>query len=117
MEHAPPADATAIEKVPERAKRTTRLLLTGNIAAGPIYYLVSGLTQAFTRPRFDITRRPFSILANGPLGFVQISTFVPARVGALAAGRRGNWASSTRQARARLRRTARVPGRSDEEDP
>lgn len=75
MQQATPTNVTIISGGPETATGTTRLLLAGGIVAGPLY-LVSGFTQAFTRPGFDITRHPFSILANGPLGFVQISTFL-----------------------------------------
>lgn len=75
MEQAAPTNFATTGGGPETATRTTRLLLAGGIVAGPLY-LASGFTQAFTRPGFDITRHPFSILANGPLGFVQILTFI-----------------------------------------
>jgi len=75
VEQATPTNVTTISETPEQAAKLTRSLLTGGIVAGPLY-LVSGFTQAFTRPGFDITRHPFSILANGPLGFIQISTFL-----------------------------------------
>lgn len=78
MQHAIPTNVASGNETPERgAARATGLLLTGGAVAGPIY-LISGFTQAFTRPGFDITRHPFSILSNGPLGFIQISTFLPA---------------------------------------
>jgi hypothetical protein len=44
-------------------------------AAGPVY-VGSGLAQALTRDGFDLTRHPLSILSNGPLGWIQISTFL-----------------------------------------
>jgi hypothetical protein len=56
-------------------------------AAGPVY-VVSGLTQAFTRDGFDLTRHPLSVLSNGPLGWIQITTFVVAGL-LLVAGSRG----------------------------
>jgi hypothetical membrane protein len=51
------------------------VLLTGGIIAGPLYLIV-GLIQAFTRPGFDITRHPLSVLSNGDLGWIQITNFV-----------------------------------------
>lgn len=50
----------------------TRVLLRGGIIAGPLYLLV-GLVQAFTRPGFDLTRHPLSLLSNGDLGWIQVS--------------------------------------------
>lgn len=101
MEQATPANITTIGETTEQAAGLTGLLLAGGIIAGPLY-LVSGFTQAFTRTGFDITRHPFSILANGPLGFIQISTLllcgllvVGAAVGlgrALREGRGRTWA-------------------------
>ena len=54
------------------ATRLTKKLLACGMAAGP-FYLVVGLTQAFTRPGFDITRHSLSLLSNGPLGWIQIA--------------------------------------------
>jgi hypothetical protein len=42
--------------------------------AGPLY-LVLGLTQALTRPGFDLTRHELSQLAVGDWGWVQIANF------------------------------------------
>ncbi len=53
----------------------SRRLLTGGILAGQLYLIV-GLIQAFTRPGFDITRHPLSMLSNGDLGWVQVANFV-----------------------------------------
>lgn len=50
-------------------------LLTGGLLAGPVFVL-TGLLQGLTRPGFDFTRHPASVLANGSLGFVQITNFV-----------------------------------------
>jgi Protein of unknown function (DUF998) len=56
-------------------KKVTRALLACGIVAGPLY-VVLGLIQAFTREGFDIRRHPLSLLSNGDLGWIQISTFV-----------------------------------------
>lgn len=52
-----------------------KALLTGGILAGPLYLLV-GLIQGFTRPGFDFTRHPLSVLSNGDLGWIQVTNFV-----------------------------------------
>jgi hypothetical protein len=52
-----------------------RALLAAGAVAGPMY-LVVGLAQAFTRPGFDIRRHDLSILANGDLGWIQITNLV-----------------------------------------
>jgi Protein of unknown function (DUF998) len=54
---------------------TTRALLTSGALAGP-GYLVVYFVQAFTRPGFDIARHPASVLSNGDLGWIQITSFV-----------------------------------------
>jgi hypothetical protein len=51
-----------------------RLLACG-IAAGPLYVAVS-LAQALTRDGFDLTRHAWSLLANGSLGWIQVSNLV-----------------------------------------
>jgi hypothetical protein len=53
----------------------TRALLTCGVVAGPLFTVV-GLTQAFTRPGFDLTRHALSLLENGDLGWIQISSFL-----------------------------------------
>ena len=58
------------------------MLLCGLIA-GP-FYLVVGLIQALTRPGFDLTRHDLSLLANGDLGWIQITNLV--LTGVLVAG-------------------------------
>jgi hypothetical membrane protein len=55
--------------------RQTRALLICGLIAGP-FYLVVGLIQALTRPGFDITRHDLSLLANGDLGWIQITNLV-----------------------------------------
>jgi hypothetical protein len=64
------------EKKPSRSEAgaapgTTRGLLAGGMVAGPLYMAI-GLAQAFTRDGFDISRHALSLLANGPLGWIQI---------------------------------------------
>ncbi len=54
---------------------STRTLLTCGVLAGPIFMIVY-LAQAFTRPGFDITRHPASVLSNGDLGWIQIANFL-----------------------------------------
>jgi hypothetical protein len=69
--------------------RITRSLLGYGVLAGPVYVVVS-LAQALTRPGFDLTRHPWSLLSNGSLGWLQITNFVLTglMVGALAVGLR-----------------------------
>jgi len=45
--------------------RVTRSLLGYGILAGPLYIVVA-LAQALTRDGFDLSRHPWSLLANGP---------------------------------------------------
>ncbi|MFI6528702.1 DUF998 domain-containing protein [Streptomyces uncialis] len=59
-----------------------RLLVAGAVSA-PLW-AVSALTQAATRDGFDITRHPLSVLSNGSLGWLQITTFVVVGVLAMA---------------------------------
>ena len=59
----------------ERAGAVTRSLLGYGPLAGAVY-LGSGVTQALTRDGFDLTRHDLSLLANGPLGWIQITTLV-----------------------------------------
>jgi hypothetical protein len=83
------------------AARTTRSLLGYGVIAGPLFVVV-GLAQALTRDGFDLTRHAWSLLANGDLGWIQITNFivtglmtVAAAVGlrrALACGRARTWA-------------------------
>jgi hypothetical protein len=64
-------------------------LLICGLIAGP-FYLVVGLIQAITRPGFDIVRHDLSLLANGELGWIQITNLVLTGllVGAFAVGMR-----------------------------
>src|SRR5690349_14352106 len=56
------------------SKLTNALLVCGMIA-GP-FYIVVGVIQALTRPGFDILRQDLSLLANGDLGWIQITNLV-----------------------------------------
>ena len=53
----------------------TRTLLACGVLAGPLYMAVY-LGQALTRPGFDITRHPASVLSNGDLGWIQVANFL-----------------------------------------
>jgi hypothetical protein len=55
-------------------KLTNTLLVCGMIA-GP-FYIVVGLIQALTRPGFDLLRHDLSLLANGSLGWIQMTNLV-----------------------------------------
>lgn len=57
------------------ASRGTRALLACGVAAGPLYVLVS-VTEALTRDGFDLARHPWSLLANGDLGWVHVANLV-----------------------------------------
>jgi hypothetical protein len=52
-----------------------RALLACGVIAGPLFIAVS-LLQALTRDGFDLRRHPLSLLSNGDLGWIQITTFV-----------------------------------------
>jgi hypothetical protein len=67
---------TTTRNAPDTARvPATRPLLTCGVLAGPIYVGTS-LVQAFTRPGFDLSRHSWSLLANGDLGFVQVTNLV-----------------------------------------
>lgn len=55
--------------------RSTKSLLGYGVIAGPVYVTVS-LAQALTREGFDLARHPWSLLANGDLGWVQVTNLV-----------------------------------------
>src|SRR6266496_1367937 len=55
--------------------KLTRVLLFCGIVAGP-FYIIVGLIQALTRPGFDLLRHDLSLLANGSLGWIQITNLV-----------------------------------------
>jgi Protein of unknown function (DUF998) len=82
------------------AHAVTRSLLGYGVLAGPFYVVVS-LTQALTREGFDLTRHPWSVLANGGPGWIQMANLaltgmmsIAAAVGlrrAWRGGRAGTW--------------------------
>lgn len=57
------------------AARKTKSLLGYGVIAGPIFVVVA-LAQALTREGFDLGRHAWSLLANGELGWIQITNFV-----------------------------------------
>ncbi|GLZ49053.1 hypothetical protein Acsp06_52380 [Actinomycetospora sp. NBRC 106375] len=59
----------------DRTAAITRSLLGYGVIVGP-FYVVVGLAQALTREGFDLTRHDLSLLANGPLGWIQIANLV-----------------------------------------
>jgi hypothetical protein len=70
------ASATgAVSPRVSHATSITRTLLAGGVLAGPLYLTV-GVTEAFTRPGFDITRHSLSLLSNGELGWIHITNFL-----------------------------------------
>ncbi len=58
---------------PQTAVR--RSLLGHGMLAGPLYVTVS-LAQAATRDGFDLTRHAWSLLANGPQGWIQVINLI-----------------------------------------
>lgn len=82
-------DQTAERQGTHALTPLTRALLICGLIAGP-FYLVVGLIQALTRPGFDILRHDLSLLANGDLGWIQITNLVLSGllVGAFAVGMR-----------------------------
>jgi hypothetical protein len=55
--------------------RITKSLLGYGVIAGPIYVVVVA-AQELTRAGFDLTRHEASLLANGGLGWIQITNFI-----------------------------------------
>jgi hypothetical membrane protein len=55
--------------------KITKSLLGYGVLAGPFYVTVVAV-QAATRAGFDPTHHPASVLANGPLGWIQITNFL-----------------------------------------
>jgi hypothetical protein len=56
------------------AERVTKSLLGYGVTAGPVYVTVA-LVQASTRDGFDLSRHPWSMLANGEHGWIQVTNF------------------------------------------
>ena len=57
------------------ATRITRALLAYGVVAGP-FYVTTSLAQAFTRDGFRLDQHAWSLLANGDLGWIQITNFL-----------------------------------------
>lgn len=55
--------------------KTTKLLLSAGIIAGP-FFIASSFIHGLMREGFDIVRHPASLLSLGEFGWVQIATFV-----------------------------------------
>jgi hypothetical membrane protein len=53
----------------------TRSLLAFGVVAGP-FYVVMSLAQAAVRDGFDLTRHDWSLLANGPGGWIQVTNLI-----------------------------------------
>jgi Protein of unknown function (DUF998) len=68
-------DQTGERQMTHSITKLTRALLICGLIAGP-FYIVVGLIQALTRPGFDIMRHDLSLLANGDLGWIQITNLV-----------------------------------------
>jgi len=56
-------------------RSSTPALLWAGAVAGPLYVGFS-LAQALTRPGFELTRHPWSVLANGDLGWIQMTNLI-----------------------------------------
>ena len=71
----PTRDPLALSPTRTARHLPTPTLLLAGVLAGPVY-LVVGALQALTRPGFDLTRHDLSLLANGPLGWIQTANFL-----------------------------------------
>ncbi|MDN5765461.1 MAG: DUF998 domain-containing protein [Humibacillus sp.] len=71
----PPAASPAVAPRGCRADRVTKSLLGWGVIAGPLYVGVS-LIEATVRPGFDLTRHSWSLLSNGPYGWVHATLLV-----------------------------------------
>ncbi len=71
----PRRDFARRRRLPRPRRRSTGALLAAGVVAGPLYVGVS-LTQALTRPGFDLSRHPWSALANGDLGWLQVVNLI-----------------------------------------
>jgi Protein of unknown function (DUF998) len=82
-------DQTGERQMTQALTKQTRVLLICGLIAGP-FYIVVGLIQALTRPGFDILHDDLSLLANGDLGWIQVTNLVLTGllVGAFAVGMR-----------------------------
>lgn len=78
--------STAEAKPGIRTAAKSRALLGALAVSGPLWAAVS-LIQAFTRPGFDLSRHPLSMLSLGDLGWLQIANFIVAGVLAIIGAR------------------------------
>ena len=69
------SDATATGAECDPADAVTKTLLAYGAIAGPIYVAVS-VAQTLTRDGFDLSKHAWSLLSNGPLGWIQVTNFV-----------------------------------------
>jgi hypothetical membrane protein len=76
---------TAPTCAPPLPVKITKSLLGYGVLAGP-FYVTAVVVQAATRAGFDPTRHPASVLANGPLGWIQITNFLLTGAMTIAAG-------------------------------
>jgi len=67
------ATAGAVRNASPTDTTTTPALLICGVVAGPLYIVVVAI-QALTRDAFDLTRHPASLLSNGDVGWVQITS-------------------------------------------
>ncbi|MFI8106501.1 DUF998 domain-containing protein [Streptomyces sp. NPDC086023] len=67
------------QSTPATTRTRTRLLLTGGLAAGPLF-LAAGIAQGLARDGFDFTRNAISQLALGSHGWIQTANFLLAAV-------------------------------------
>jgi hypothetical membrane protein len=72
---SPAATTTGVPRACTPEIRLTRSLLGYGVLAGPFYIVVS-LAQALTRDGFDLTRHEWSLLANGPGGWIQVVNLI-----------------------------------------
>jgi hypothetical protein len=71
----PSANVAACSESGWTAVHVTRSLLGWGVVAGPFYVLTS-VTQGLLREGFDLTRHQWSLLANGDLGWIQVTNLV-----------------------------------------
>src|SRR5260370_42312098 len=69
MQHSVSQDDTSSDA------KLTRVLLLCSVIAGPLYVIV-GVIETFTRPRYDPTRHDLSLMSNGDWGWVHISPLI-----------------------------------------
>ena len=75
---------STVTKIPPLAERITKSLLGYGVLAGVVFE-ASIIIQGLTRHGFSIAHDDASLLANGPLGWIQVTTFLVAGVMTIAA--------------------------------